>query len=155
MNFEDSNNYIRQKADENKDNFILKKINSIEELIEGPKSETIIQKSQALNSKFQIVPKEKKEGDFKEAKELRSWLLLMMILHIAFILVEIFVYSFRIGWLWELTYIFACYWAYMTLNICLLYSYVFVLASSGFFGIFNVFHIFFTFSLLGFVLFPL
>ena len=35
MNFEDSNNYIRQKAEENKDNFILKKINSIEELIEG------------------------------------------------------------------------------------------------------------------------
>ena len=77
-----------------------------------------------------------------------------MILHVAFMLIEIFVYGFRIGWIWEITYIFTCYWAYMTLNICLLYSYVLVLASSGLFGILNVFYIFFSFSLLGFILFP-
>lgn len=86
-----------------------------------------------------MFPKRKKEFKAKRARLLRQHLVYMMAAHACFLGLELFVYNFVLFlFLFELVYLWACYFSYMTLDKCACYSYIALMCQAPVLGAWDV-----------------
>ena len=77
-----------------------------------------------------------------EARRLREFMAHMLFAHILFAFMEVFVYNFMVlNLAFELFYMWVCYFAYMTLNKCACYGYIFLMFTAPISGVLGVFSV--------------
>ena len=86
-----------------------------------------------------MFPKRKKVFKAKRASAVRQHLLCMMAAHACFLGLELFVYNFVLFLvIFELVYLWVCYYSYMTLDKCACYSYIALMGQAPILGAWDV-----------------
>ena len=88
------------------------------------------------------MPKKQTPAKTEHHKKVRNWLLLMVICHSVFVLMECIVYDLILSLVVsECFRAWLAYYSYMTLSTCACWGYICIAMLSTGFGVFNVFSV--------------
>jgi len=100
-----------------------------------------------------MLPKDKRDCPFDEADKLRTVFVLMCVLHVGFILADIFIYGHLFGIIWEVLLLYVAYYCYMRLTGVAIYGYMALLVLCAFVGVLS-FTVWFS-SILSIFIYPI